>query len=659
MIGQKPILFYEVPLPHPLPQNVSWLLDYRKNSKQLIHYLESKGAEGTRYLQTIHCLSDLQDYLLANNLPYTESNASSWCDSLEFPKPRGSALTLARLSDIYHYGKVQPLNVFPQWRSYAKLLDEPWDNLLQEYLDAGEFHGKHCHRVKQHVSKFLFWLQTKDINNPSEITYNLLDKYFKYDKHNTRKEKSRYTLAVGNFITFLADKGLCNHTIGWYPYYWRFNLTVRKCNLSKAQQSILTSLKEDSPSFSIESMFASSEVFLDEYKKSGYDKRLCLRATYTIRNLFLFLDMYGVGYKSEAVEIWLDHEMSVRKKSEWLESRRILHLFDNYLKENTLNPQIRFTPRNRLYDNIPVWCKAETDEFLSLKKKNGYAQRTIDGASTRLAHFCTYLDNHNISCFSDISPKILTDFNLSEDICFSDKSHYIGTSRQFLQHLERKGILPYGRHLALSSTAASHERIITILTKDEKEAIAEKHLNCNAPIELRDKAMLLLGMKMGLRGSDVVNILLTDIDWEKQTIRILQQKTQHEILLPMPVSVGNAIYNYIKNGRPNSKTLSDRIFVKAIMPYDSVTSNVCIDALERTLPRRNVPQSGFHVTRKTYATDRLRSGVIPQGIADLLGHKDTHSLSTYLQYDEENMRLCPISLSESGLTMKGERYDKV
>jgi integrase len=160
---------------------------------------------------------------------------------------------------------------------------------------------------------------------------------------------------------------------------------------------------------------------------------------------------------------------------------------------------------------------------------------------------------------------------------------------------------------------------------------------------------------MGLRASDIVKIRLYDINWNCQTIRILQKKTLHEIELPMPTDVGNSIYLYIKNGRPD--TGSTYLFVKSKIPYDAVSRNACRYALISTLPDRHKPYSGFHVTRKTFATDQISKNIAKNIIADMLGHRDASTLSHYLNLDSEHMRMCPLSLGETDLTMKGGRYD--
>lgn len=169
-----------------------------------------------------------------------------------------------------------------------------------------------------------------------------------------------------------------------------------------------------------------------------------------------------------------------------------------------------------------------------------------------------------------------------------------------------------------------------------------------SPIELRDTAILEIGLKMGFRGKDIISLKLSDIDWKTHTIRFVQSKTCVEIWLPMSVSVGNAIYRYLRNGRPF--VMDDpHVFLKARAPFGSIGTSVCRHAMERVLPDRNIQGSKFHVTRRTFATDLLKKKTKISVIADALGHSDIGTVHKYLSLDEERMRLCPLPLTELGL----------
>ena len=163
--------------------------------------------------------------------------------------------------------------------------------------------------------------------------------------------------------------------------------------------------------------------------------------------------------------------------------------------------------------------------------------------------------------------------------------------------------------------------------------------------------MIQLGLYMGIRGVDIVNLTIDNVDWERASIRVLQEKTGYEINLPMPAYVANAIYRYIMKERPDS---SDRsIFIREKAPFDRIGTGACLRALGNALPDRKVAGSGFHVTRKTYATNLLKNDVSAQNVAEALGHRGLDSIHKYLSLEEAGMRQCCLSLSEKGLRLKG------
>jgi integrase len=153
--------------------------------------------------------------------------------------------------------------------------------------------------------------------------------------------------------------------------------------------------------------------------------------------------------------------------------------------------------------------------------------------------------------------------------------------------------------------------------------------------------MILMGLRMGLRASDVIKIRFGDISWGQGTVSIQQKKTDAFIKLPMPVEVGNAIYRYIMSGRPESE--SGFVFINHNTPYDRLHRSVCREALLRALPGK---PSGFHVTRRTFASRMLINNVEAGRIAETLGHLDNSSVMTYLATDGDKMRLCALPLAE-------------
>ena len=57
--------------------------------------------------------------------------------------------------------------------------------------------------------------------------------------------------------------------------------------------------------------------------------------------------------------------------------------------------------------------------------------------------------------------------------------------------------------------------------------------------------------------------------------------------------------------------------------------------------------------RRTFATTLLRNNAGIQMVMDSLGHTDNTSVMKYLSFDEERMRLCPLSLTQYSLLLEG------
>ena len=651
--------FYEIPLPDEIPKSQKWLISYHENCRRLVGYMEQQGAGQTAYYSTIQCLQRLRNYLLDSDLCYSYTESIRWLDNTKF-YPKGFKITLFRLSDIYEHGEVQPVNAFPVAVPYSNLLDEPWNELLQGYLNTLDFMESYMSDIRNRIARFFYAIQLQGVSSPSEITFELIEQYCMTDVHRSKEMDAIYTYSTGDILLYMADRGLCSHGLGWYPYFRMHNRIFDIKDFTDEQIAVIKHYRDDSLDFPSEEYAVAVESFLIDFNKLGYSESPCKMAAYTLHNLLLFLEMNSLGYHKEIAAVWLEREKTYHEKRGWFQALRTLYLFDIYTREGCIMPQSLNITRALRCEALPDWCLAELDEYLEVKNKEDWAASTIDMIRSSVTRFCEYLADSGLKGFEEIDASVIKGFNLCD---YHDtpegKNAYNVRIRKFLKHLERKNIIPYGLNEALLCTSENRERIVITLTDDEKQSIKEKQDASTASIELRDNAMMLLGLKMGIRSIDIVNLKLDDLDWKNQCIRIYQKKTSHEIMLPMPTEVGNAIYLYISNGRANKKTSSRYLFIKNRVPYDALKRSVCRQALKRMLPGRSIPGSGFHVTRRTYATDQLRKGTGKQGLADLLGHRDTTSIKHYLNLDEERMRMCPISLSDSGLLMKGGRYDRV
>src|SRR4029077_20981438 len=90
---------------------------------------------------------------------------------------------------------------------------------------------------------------------------------------------------------------------------------------------------------------------------------------------------------------------------------------------------------------------------------------------------------------------------------------------------------------------------------------------------LRNRAMLLLLARLGLRAQDVIARCLDDIDWAEGRVGLRPGKTRRARSLPLPHDVGQAIVASLQGGRP--RTNSRQVFIRCRPPFQPLTRGGC------------------------------------------------------------------------------------
>lgn len=172
----------------------------------------------------------------------------------------------------------------------------------------------------------------------------------------------------------------------------------------------------------------------------------------------------------------------------------------------------------------------------------------------------------------------------------------------------------------------------------------------------RNRAMLLLGARTGLRPVDIVALRLQDIDWRQGQITLVQRKTGVVLNLPLLADVGEAISDYMLHERPSGVN-DEHVFLRAKAPYVALApSNGLHHVSSRAFSRTNIgfqPETGhgFRVLRASLATRMLETDTPLPVISGALGHRGISSAKHYLAADEEHMREC--CLDFAGIEPRG------
>jgi len=219
----------------------------------------------------------------------------------------------------------------------------------------------------------------------------------------------------------------------------------------------------------------------------------------------------------------------------------------------------------------------------------------------------------------------------------------VGSLRALDRCLAGSGMpgIPYAGLLAV---ARARERKVYPCMPDDDLSLTVGSVDRSTAIGKRDYAILLLAASSGMRSGDIAKIKLSDIDWRKNEIHMVQGKTQAPVNLPLQKGVGAALAEYILNGRPESK--SPQIFLRNLAPFQSFRDGVSIACvLRRRMKTAGIPHALGVGTRMT------TEGVPVATVAQVLGHQNIDSARPYISLDIEGLRECALAFGslEEGL----------
>ena len=151
-------------------------------------------------------------------------------------------------------------------------------------------------------------------------------------------------------------------------------------------------------------------------------------------------------------------------------------------------------------------------------------------------------------------------------------------------------------------------------------------------VQARDRAVVLLLARLGLRASEVAELTFDAIDWHNGRIAVCG-KGGRQHWLPLPQQVGDAIVTYLRRGRPPLAV--PQVFLSALAPRRPITRQAISGVVRQALRRAGVkaPHHGAHLLRHSAATAMLRNGVSLAGIAGVLRHRSPNTTAHYAKID--------------------------
>jgi len=373
------------------------------------------------------------------------------------------------------------------------------------------------------------------------------------------------------------------------------------------------------------------EGFVDELRASGYAATSITEAVRGIKHLGAWADARCVPvtqFDDHVVAEFTEHlgacPCGSRHKGLFKPTRVAARRFLGYLQRAGI---AAVAPRSMAC--VPPLIAAFS---AWMRQHRGLAARTIAGYERAIATFLA-AEGHDPTRYTAAGVRAFV------VACAGTRSRayakwIVRAVRLWLRFLAVEGLGPVGLDAAVPTVP---EWRLSALPRYLEPAVVEQVIGAcdgGTPHGCRDRAILLLLARLGLRAGDVVGLRLDDIDWTQGTLRVCG-KGRRTVALPLPQEVGDALLAYLQDARP--RVLLDAVFLRARAPYRPFATASSIADVVRLALRRagvtNAPSRGAHLLRHSAATAMLRAGSTLETIGAVLRHASPDTTAHYAKVD--------------------------
>jgi site-specific recombinase XerD len=161
------------------------------------------------------------------------------------------------------------------------------------------------------------------------------------------------------------------------------------------------------------------------------------------------------------------------------------------------------------------------------------------------------------------------------------------------------------------------------------DAVASLVSSCDTGtvVGRRDRAILVLLARLGLRAGEVTALELGDIDWQAGELVVHNGKARRHERLPLPVDVGDALVGYLRGGRP--RVACRKVFLRLNAPIVGLSTPAVTAVVYRACRRAGLDQAGAHRLRHSAATAMLAGGASLVEVGQVLRHVRQETTAIY------------------------------
>lgn len=273
-------------------------------------------------------------------------------------------------------------------------------------------------------------------------------------------------------------------------------------------------------------------------------------------------------------------------------------------------------------------------------------ERDKDISRKALRKFFCFIESRGLKA-SDINVEVIIEFiHQVRDSNSGSMNKVARALKTLVGYLASANIISDKPDLSWLVPKTRHIKVISPYTQEEVGAILSS-FDKGTPLGKRNYAIILLACGTGLRGCDILNLKLSDIDWESGEMNIIQSKTKRSVKIHLSGQIRNAISDYVLDGRPDS--MHKNVFLKSRAPFVPIGNSSLVRILDRASLLAKVPHKhwrAFHSMRRSFGTWLVKEEVPVDTVSQMLGQADIRSSRAYISFDDTQMSSCALGFDD-------------
>ena len=285
--------------------------------------------------------------------------------------------------------------------------------------------------------------------------------------------------------------------------------------------------------------------------------------------------------------------------------------------------------------------KVLLNDYLNLDEFKILNESTINHKRLTLILFFNFMYERNITHISLVRQSDVYNFlqYINDRYNSSRKSHASFILRHFFNYTYQNKMTEFsGVQLLPVIFTNKRDRILSFYSLSEIKEILNS-IDKDSFHGKRDYTILLLFIETGIRSSDLRNLKISDIQWDKNLITFTQYKTKIQNFLTVSDNLKFALIDYLKNERPKSSSTYLFITPKSSGQYAASSIHQIVSSY---FIKGNIDISkrhhGPHALRHSLANNLLSSNAPMHVIQNVLGHKNLNTTQIYLNIDIESLK---------------------